>query len=210
MKNLLVAIVSVVLFTGCASTRERAVGLVEDIKVLSDKLDEVKDVLHVENKEEAPDEALPFEWSEVEWCSGDADPSAWKQTLIITVFNLGKGDRISWAYKDGIGPTQLGWKPSNRISCSPNAVIGWVTHADGKWLGAQAAEWLPERQEWQSRKVFQSERGDDEDHDYILNGALEHFQPSSGQEFWVFVSGLNWKGLANVQERSQCIKVKYP
>ena len=178
-----------------------------------DKLREEKDEWLEDHNFAEPDdtgpqlapEELPFAWSDVEWCAGDQPVGGWAVTLGMVAMNV-NGDLVTWSYAAGKTPDSLGWKQSNRISCNPNAVIGWVTQIDGAWYGA-IGEWLPKGQQWQSRKLFQSDRGDDDDHDYKFRGKLKTFKPQRGHVFYAFVCGLNWKGLANVRERSNLVKV---
>lgn len=208
MNRTMILVILTSLLVGCTTA-----GKLESIRDKMDKLetirDRIKDGLDRENKEEHPADELPFALEEVEWCAGDNPiTDDWKQTLTITGMSLG-GDSVSWTYKDNIGPDELGWKPSGRISCRPDACLAWVSEIGGKWRGVAACEWLPVNQTWQARKVFRSERGTDDDHDYKFHGALKMFEPTRGQVFYVAVVGLNWCGLANVRERSNFYRVEY-
>lgn len=147
--------------------------------------------------EDAPQEPLMGE--SITWYSGNEPIDDWAETVKITSVNIGR--TVSWAYEIAPG----NWRRTNRIHNDPNACIGWTTEIDGEMCGV-IAEWLLPGQTAQARKIFKSDRGNM----HAFNGKLKNFKPKSGQVFHVFVCGLNWRGVTNVKERSNAVKVIYP
>lgn len=153
-----------------------------------------------DNKDTNEDvEGLPFRWSEVEWVSGNEPVGDWPQTINMTSASI--GHTINWSY-DKPFPN---WPATRAIHNHPNACLGFVTKVDGKWC-AGIGEWLLPGQTVQARKALNSKRGDKT----FFSGPMKDFKPESGQEFYLFVCGLNWVGQGNVKERSNLVKVTYP
>ncbi len=202
MKKILASIIIVLICSGCASIREKfneAIGRGKES--VDEKIEEVKDVVLDRDRPDNPDselENLPFAWNEVEWCSGDNPIGDWDITVTLTGVGSG-GGVVSWGYT-----APLNWSTSNRIGAKPNAVAGFVVQINGKWCAA-IGEWLPKGQTVQATKMFRSKR----EGDHKFGGSMRNFKPESGQELWFFVCGLNWKGLVNVQERSNLLKLVY-
>ena len=116
---------------------------------------------------------------------------------------VNSGDLVSWSYE-----SPLTWPSSSAISVNPNACLAWVTQVNDHWYGA-ITEWLPRGQAWQSKKIFYSDRGSDGSHDYKFHDPLRTFEPKPKQVFYLFVCGLYWSGVRNVQERSNLVPVEF-
>ena len=175
-------------------------------------LDMIKGVIPVwgggSDKEDVEEfkEDLPFEWSEVKWCSSGSDNVGdWPVTLHIVSGDISRGDRVTWAYRDAAEVAhQASWRRTKRIHREPNGCVGWVAQINGKWYGA-IGEWLLPRQTWQSKKMFKSDRGNTR----MFQSPLRDYVPERGQVFYFFVCGLDRNLLRNVQERSTLFKMTY-
>jgi hypothetical protein len=131
--------------------------------------------------------------------NGNTSVADWPVTVVIGSASVGRA--VTWNYEIPPG----NWPRTHRIKKDPNACLGWVTKVNGKWYGA-ITEWLLPGQTQQSRIIFQSDR-----HNKLMfSEPLRHFEPTSGQTFYLFVCGLNMVGLYNVHERSNLVPVRYP
>jgi hypothetical protein len=152
-----------------------------------------------EDSTPTPETSGPIAGPSLKWYSGDKPIEKWKETVRIKSATIGR--TVSWEYETPPGP----WKRTKKIKNHPNACIGWTTEIEGEQCGV-IAEWLLPGQNVQARKIFKSDRGNKK----VFKGKLRNFEPKSGQVFHIFVCGLNWAGQANVQERSNAVKVVYP
>jgi hypothetical protein len=190
------------MMAGCASTRERIDGLseyYEEKKGMLDKLNPFKP----DNPAPEPfTEDLPFAWTQVEKCGGDRLVGDWPVTLKIHTFVIGRN--VTWNYDAESLARVKSWKGTGRISKDPNAVIGgiveWEPGRFCQWVG----EWLPPGYQLQTRKIFECCRTHGGKTKHFFSGPMKHatIDDFKGKRVWLFTSGLNWKGQANVQERS--------
>jgi hypothetical protein len=139
-------------------------------------------------------------WDQVTWVNGNGSVANWAETVKISSANVA-GGIVSWTYET----PPSGWPSTGRIHGNPDANVGWVAQIDGQWYGAMG-EWLKPGGTWQQTIMFESDRGNTR----LFGEPLQYYRPSSGQEFYIFVSGLNFGGLSNVQERSNLVKVTIP
>ena len=155
---------------------------------------------------EQPGEDLPFEWSEVKWCSsGSENVGTWPITLHIVSGDISSGDRVTWAYRDAAEVAhQASWRRTKRIHREPNGCVGWVAQINGKWYGV-IGEWILPGQQVQSKKMFKSDRGNKR----VFEEPLKDYVPEKGQVIYFFACGLDWRLLRNVQERSTLFKMTY-
>lgn len=138
--------------------------------------------------------------SSATWVNGNGPIHDWAQTVEISSVNIA-GGIVSWTYAKPPG----NWPSTGRIHGSPNANVGFTVNIDGTWYAA-IGEWLDNGGTWQQTLLFESDRGNTR----LFGAPMQNFRPSSGQELYFFVCGLNFGGIANVQERSNLVKVVYP
>lgn len=142
--------------------------------------------------------AIP--WSSVQWVNGNGSIENWSENVQISGASVG-GGVVSWTYSKA----PSGWTSTGSVSGNPNGNVGWVAQINGQWYGA-IGEWLLPGLTWQQTIMFESDRGNTR----LFGEPLQYYRPVSGQEFYIFVCGLNFAGLSNVQERSNLVKVTIP
>jgi hypothetical protein len=149
--------------------------------------------------ESSSDESIP--WDSVQWVNGNGTVAGWAETVNIDSASIA-GGIVQWSYATAPGAH---WTGTPSIHGDPIGMVGWVAEIDGTWYGAMG-EWLTPGLTWQQTIMFKSDRGNTR----LFGPPLQNYVPASGQVFHIFVCGLNFAGLSNVQERSNLVRVVHP
>jgi len=197
-----VLILTLALLTGCA-TVERLEDLNEYYKEHNGVLDKLNPFTPDDPAPEPVTEDLPFAWADVEKCGGDRLVGDW--VIIGDIVSLTISGDVTWTYDASAEAAMATWRTTGAISKSPNACIGGVVEWEPGRFCQFVGEWLPKGYKLQTRKVFECCREHKGKLKHFFSGPMRHatIDDFAGKRVWLYVSGLNWCGQANVQERTR-------